>query len=275
LEVFALVGASGTGKSHRAAVVANQLEAQAIIDDGLLIQGNQIIAGSSAKRQSTRIGAVKTALFMDDSRAQEIKTAIAELAPTKILVLGTSERMVKRIAARLELEPPIKILNIEEFASAKEIRTATYVRTHLGKHVIPAPTLEVKKRFPGTLVEPLHVFLKKKQTPDKKEWLEQSVVRPTFSPNGKLTIAEGAICTIASHVARSVAGVTSSGKISVKVEQDGIISIDIAPTIAYGLPMQQVAAELQRQIDLTVEKTTGLQVSQVNVMVKGLSFPKA
>ena len=69
MEVFALVGPSGTGKSHRATIVAHQFEAQAIIDDGLLIQGNRILAGASAKRQPTRIGAIKSALFMDDKHA--------------------------------------------------------------------------------------------------------------------------------------------------------------------------------------------------------------
>lgn len=272
MEIYALVGSSGTGKSHRAAVVANQLEAQAIIDDGLLIQGNQIIAGTSAKRQPTRIGAIKAALFMDDNRAQEMIEAIDKLAPTNILILGTSDRMAKRISSRLGLPSPQKIINIEEVASDKEIRKAKYLRTHFSKHVIPAPTLEVKKSFPGTLVDPLHIFLKKKETPGKREWLEQSIVRPTFTINGKLTIADRVISTIANYASQSVAGVTSTGRIVVNVEQEGIITIDISPTIAYGQPVHKVAVEMQHQIELTVEAITGLQVRKVNVMVKGLSF---
>ncbi|OPX88741.1 MAG: hypothetical protein A4E53_01815 [Pelotomaculum sp. PtaB.Bin104] len=275
MEIYALVGPSGTGKSHRAAVVANQLEAQAIIDDGLLIQGNRIIAGSSAKRQPTRIGAIKAALFMEENQAQEIIDALTQLAPNKILILGTSAGMVKRIANRLGLPFPQKIMNIEEFASEKEIRKAKFHRTHFSKHVIPAPTLEVKKSLPGILVDPLHIFLKKKESPGKKDWLEQSVIRPTFTFNGKLTIADSAISALAGHAARSVEGVTSTGRIIINVEQEGIISIDISPTIAYGLPVHQVASELQRQIELTVEKTTGLQVRKVNVLVKSISFPKA
>ncbi len=273
MEIYALVGPSGTGKSHRAAVVAHQLEAQAIIDDGLLIKENQIIAGSSAKRQATRLGAIKAALFMDETRAQEIIEALDKLGPTRILILGTSVGMVKRIADRLGLPVP-QIMNIEEFASEKEIRKARYIRTHFSRHVIPVPTLEVKKSFPGTLVQPLRIFLKKKETPEKKEWLEQSMVRPTFTTNGKLTIAESAISSIAGYVAQSVAGVTSGGSIIVKAEQEGVISIDISTTIAYGFLVHQAAAELQRQIHLTVEKITGLEVRKVDVLVKSLSFPK-
>lgn len=273
MEIYALVGPSGTGKSHRAAVVANLFEAQAIIDDGLLIQGNCIIAGSSAKRQPTRIGAIKAALFMEENRAQEIREALHQLAPAKILILGTSAGMVERIASRLGLPPPQKIMNIEEFASEKEIRKAKFHRTHFSKHVIPAPTLEVKKSFPGILVDPLHIFLKKKETPGKKDWLEQSIIRPTFTSNGKLTIADSAISAIAGHAARSVEGVTGTGRIVVNVEHEGIITIDISPTIKYGLPLHEVAGKLQRQIEQSVEKMTGLQVRKVNVLVKSISFP--
>ncbi|MDD3653379.1 MAG: Asp23/Gls24 family envelope stress response protein [Desulfotomaculaceae bacterium] len=275
MEIYALVGPSGTGKSHRAAVVANQFEAQAIIDDGLLIQGNRIIAGSSAKRQPTRIGAIKAALFMEETRAQEMRDALDKFAPARVLILGTSTGMVERIASRLGLPPPQQIMNIEEFASEKEIRKAKFHRSHFSKHVIPAPTLEVRKSFPGILVDPLHIFLKKKETPGKKDWLEQSIIRPTFTSNGKLTIADSAISAIAGHAARSVAGVTSTGRIVVNAEQEGIITIDISPTIKYGFPLHEVATEVQRKIDQSVETMTGLQVRKVNVLVKRISFPRA
>jgi ABC-type dipeptide/oligopeptide/nickel transport system ATPase component len=43
MDVIALVGPSGTGKSHRALMVARQNKADAIIDDGILIKDNKII----------------------------------------------------------------------------------------------------------------------------------------------------------------------------------------------------------------------------------------
>lgn len=274
MEVYALVGPSGTGKSHRAGVVANQLNIRAIIDDGLLIRDNQIIAGTSAKRQPTRIGAIKAALFMDDNRAQEMMKAIAETKPDKILILGTSTGMVKRITERLGLPAPQKIMLIEEYASEKEIRKAKYLRNHFNKHVIPAPTMEVKKSFPGTFIDSFHIFLKKKETPGRKEWLEQSIIRPTFTQIGKLTIADRAISNIADFAALSVKGVVSNCSIAVKVEQEGIISINISTAIVYGFHLHKVAAEIQRQITHTMEKISGLQVKAVNVTVKSLVFPQ-
>ena len=204
LEVFALVGPSGTGKSHRATIVAHQLDAQAIIDDGLLIQGNRILAGISAKRQPTRIGAIKSALFMDDQQANIIKSSLSDLAPGRILILGTSEAMTERIAERLGLPAPSRFIRIEEVASEKEMRKAKYLRTCHSKHVIPAPTLEVKKSFPGTLVDP-QVFLRKKGVPGKR--LARTVDDPaTFTYHGKLTIANSALTAIAGYAAASVGG---------------------------------------------------------------------
>jgi len=274
LEVYALVGPSGTGKSHRAAIVAHQFGAQAIIDDGLLIQGNRIIAGLSAKSQPTRIGAIKAALFTDDKQAQEIREALSRLAPEKVLILGTSAGMVKHIVNRLGLPPPLRIMKIEEVASEKEIRKAKFHRTRFSKHVIPAPTLEVKRSFPGILIGPMHVFLRKKESPGKKDWLEQSVIRPTYTFNGKLTIAESAISAIAGHTALSVEGITNTGRITVNTLHDGVITIDISPTVSFGYPLREVAVKLQRQIKKSVEDMTGLQVKEVNIQVKSLSFPK-
>ena len=63
MKVYALVGKSGTGKSYQAMNLCRDLDIEVIIDDGLLIYGNGILAGTSAKRQETVIGAIKTALL--------------------------------------------------------------------------------------------------------------------------------------------------------------------------------------------------------------------
>ena len=51
MKVYALVGKSGTGKSHHSMWVARENNIDYIIDDGLLVSDNQIIAGKSAKRE--------------------------------------------------------------------------------------------------------------------------------------------------------------------------------------------------------------------------------
>ena len=48
MEVYALIGASGTGKSHNAYIVMEQYGIDMMIDDGLLIKDGKKMAGSSA-----------------------------------------------------------------------------------------------------------------------------------------------------------------------------------------------------------------------------------
>ena len=78
MEVVAFVGPSGTGKSHRALSVAHDNKSEAIIDDGLLIKGTKILAGSSAKSEQNRIQAVKRAIFSDQEHVDEDTKRYAE-----------------------------------------------------------------------------------------------------------------------------------------------------------------------------------------------------
>ena len=53
MRVLAFVGPSGTGKSYRAQLVARENNIHYIIDDGLLINENEVLAGTSAKKAPT------------------------------------------------------------------------------------------------------------------------------------------------------------------------------------------------------------------------------
>ena len=124
MDVIALVGPSGTGKSHRALVVAHEQKADAIIDDGILIQNGKIIDGQSAKREQSKIMAVRRAIFILPGHAEEVHAAIEKVKPHRILILGTSENMVHKIAKILGLPPIHKIIHIEDIASQKEMEKA-------------------------------------------------------------------------------------------------------------------------------------------------------
>ncbi len=63
MEVVAFVGSSGTGKSHRALVVAHENNIECIIDDGILIHDNKIVAGFSAKKESSRFKSCSSCYF--------------------------------------------------------------------------------------------------------------------------------------------------------------------------------------------------------------------
>ena len=75
IKVYAFVGPSGTGKSYRAQLVASERNINFIIDDGLLIKENEVVAGESAKKAETKVATVKHALFYDDKEKEVIVRA--------------------------------------------------------------------------------------------------------------------------------------------------------------------------------------------------------
>jgi len=270
LEVYALVGASGTGKSHRAVLLAYQTGAEVIIDDGLIIKGNQIVAGISAKKQPTRIGAIKTALFNEQEQMEAARKAIRELAPGRLLILGTSGRMIDKIAHRLDLPGITKYISIDEIASPKEIRKARTMRSQHSKHVIPAPAVEVRKTFPESIINPLQVFMRRKGHRGNKSWLEQSVVRPTFTMYGKLTISRGALKSIVTRAAITVAGVAEVKKVGID-RNENEVNIEIEILAGMKIQINNVSREVQVYVKEQVEHMAGLTVKQVNVTVAGIA----
>ena len=86
MEVYALIGASGTGKSHNANSVMEQYHIDMMIDHGLLIKEGKKMAGTSAKAEETTVAAVKRAIFHDPIHAAEVRERIGQLQPKKILI---------------------------------------------------------------------------------------------------------------------------------------------------------------------------------------------
>ena len=128
MRIFALVGASGTGKSYQAISLAQREKIECIIDDGLFIANHKILAGTSAKKERTKIASVKHAIFFYEDYAEEMRKSIIKVNPSSILILGTSEKMVTQIAERLNLPHIEKIFRIEEIATEYEIKRALFNR---------------------------------------------------------------------------------------------------------------------------------------------------
>lgn len=273
MDVIALVGASGTGKSHRALVVAHEHNIDTIIDDGLLIKNCKIIAGRSAKNESSKIMAVRRAIFMEEAHAEEVRIAIANVKPHRILVLGTSINMIEKIIKILKLPAQSKVIMIEDIATAAEIALARESRLKDGKHVIPVPTIELKPHFSGYLIDPLEIFFKKPKSRRRKIG-EKSIVRPIFSYYGKLLISDAVIAAIVEYVTTSDPLIPRVSQINVKNSHDTEkgISITLDITVKYGTSLWDIAYQAQGRIKKMVEHMTGLMVKEVNISVKRLSI---
>ncbi len=207
MRVFAFVGPSGTGKSYRAQMVAGENSISYIIDDGLLINENEVVAGESAKKAPTKIETVKHAIFIDEKERKEMVKAIKKYKPESILILGTSDGMVEKIAKNLELPEIQKTIYIQEVATKDEMETARNIRITQGKHVIPVPTFEIKKDFSGYILDPLQIF-KSKGNGNKPYISEKSIIRPTFSYLGNFTISDTVFRQIVEHLARKEEGIS-------------------------------------------------------------------
>ena len=207
IKVYAFVGPSGTGKSYRAQMVASEKNINYIIDDGLLIKDNEVIAGESAKKAPTKIETVKHALFYTDEEKQEIIKAFKKYKPESILILGTSDGMVQKIAANLGLPEICDTTYISDVATQEEMETARRIRVTEGKHVIPVPTFEIKKEFSGYILDPLQIF-KSNGSGNKPYISEKSIIRPTFSYLGNFTIADTVFRQIVEYIAKKQDGIS-------------------------------------------------------------------
>lgn len=274
-EVIALVGASGTGKSYQASHVAHEYDAGIIIDDGLLVEEAKILAGRSAKAEPTRVGAIRRAIFADPEHAGEARQALERRAPERVLVLGTSYEMIGRIVAALRLPVPSRVLRIEDVSAPSDIWRAKRVRREQGKHVIPAPTLEVRKTFQGYLIDPLRFFLRAKGGRGYVRSdlvVEKSVVRPTWSSLGRFYVNDTVVMSIALRAAREVPGVARPMRARVEYE-DGAATIHLEVALWVGTAVLEVCRAVQLHVRKVVEYTTGLGLKSLDVTARTMMLP--
>jgi hypothetical protein len=266
IRTFALIGESGTGKSFRAKLVAEKYGIEYIIDDGLLIRDNRILAGHSAKKEKTFMAAVKVALFDEKGQRDEVARKLQTEKTKKILILGTSEKMVNKIAARLQLPPISKIIKIEDIASQEEIERAIRTRKIEGKHVIPVPSIEVKRTYPNIFYDAIRIFKHRKGGAPGTGVHEKSVVRPEYSKRGKVIISEAALSQMVIHCVDEYNQHIRIKKMVVKDDEAGyrlVITIDVP----YGTQLGGNIHELQHYIIDNIERYTGILIEEVNIII--------
>lgn len=274
MKVYSLVGKSGTGKSHHSMELCTKLDIGAIIDDGLLIHNNRVLAGKSAKKAETKIGAVKTALFHEDDHAKSVIDKLEEYKDQidKILVIGTSDNMVKKIVERLNLPEVAETVYIEDITTEEERKIANKQREVLGKHVIPASTFQIKRDFAGFFVDPLQIL---RDVADRALELapsdDRTVVRPTFSYLGKFYISDKVIEDIINCIVGERKKEIVVLKVSENSKPDDLI-INVAVRMRANGHVLKTALDFQNKIKEKVEMMTAFNISEVNIEVKELSF---
>ena len=223
MQVYAFVGKTGTGKSYNAQRVAKENKINYIIDDAILIKNTKVVAGRSAKTEANFIASVKAAVFLDENRRAEMIQVLKKENPEKILILGTSDDMVEKIVANLKLGKIYKTIYIQDIATDDQIKEARRSRVEDGKHVVPVPTLEIKKQFSGYFLDSLKSFNFFGRDDDSvHDNSEKTIIRPTYSYLGNYTISDNVINAIISHVVSRVDGVSKVFKVVTEKYIDGM-----------------------------------------------------
>ncbi|MGN1270370.1 MAG: AAA family ATPase [Clostridia bacterium] len=273
IKVYAFVGPSGTGKSYRAQMVAKENNVNYIIDDGLLVRDNNVIAGTSAKKAPTKVETVRKAVFINEKDKTEMKKAIKKYKPESILILGTSDGMIDKITDNLALPRAQKRIYIQDVATEAEMEEARRIRTTQGKHVIPVPTFEIKKDFSGYILDPLQIF-KSKGKGNDPYIAEKSIIRPTFSYLGNFTISDTVFRQIAEYLATRSDAIHKVMKTRVESTPEGP-NIYMEVSINFGFNILTALREFKEKIKKEIEKLTTMNVKDVTIVAKAINMPQS
>lgn len=267
IRVYALIGESGTGKSFRAKLVAEKYNIDLVIDDGLLIRDQSILAGKSAKREKNRVTAIKRAIFEYPEITQEVIQALEKEKFKTILILGISEKMVARIVERLNLPYPDEIIYIEDVSSVEDISRARESRRNSGKHVIPVPVIEVKKDPSHHILASIKIFIKSHPFLfSKKRIVEKTVVRPHFSRRGILAITEKALTQMIMHCINEFNKEVQVKKIIIDTNSNDYI-LELKLRFPFGLSIPDTLAEMQKYIVTNIERFSGIHIEKLHLTV--------
>lgn len=270
MKVFGLVGPSGTGKSHRAMTVAYENNIDAVIDDGLLIRDGKRMAGISAKAEPSAIKAVKRAIFTDPKHRQQVIKQLEYVRPARLLILGTSEKMVALIARALNLPAPEKFFYIEDLASPEEIAMARQLRQTYGMHVIPVPVMEVKEDLPGYLMRPIR-YLIGITSANKAKHGEKTIMQPRFSSMGRLIITQQAMEQLCRGIVSQVRAVEQISRMTTEVSR-GNVSVSLEFTALLPRPVQETAAEVSGRLNRQIVQFCGMNVENIQVLVRDVKM---
>ncbi len=273
-EVYALVGKAGTGKSFRSRLIMEKHSIELMIDDGLLIRGHRILAGRSAKRESTKIAAVKRAVFQDDKQAETVRQVLEREKFRRILILGTSEHMVGIITERLALPYPSRVIYIQDVATQDEIARAQESRRISGKHVIPLPVVEVRQHYSHRILETVRFIFSSPFRFGKGKVVEKTVVQPPLSRLGRISITDTALSQMIMHCLAERTPEAVIKKIKIDPSPQGY-KVEVEVEFPQHTELGETLFDLQRYTASHIEQYSGINMDQLHLTVTGISGGKS
>ena len=262
IEVYAFVGPAGTGKSQRASQVARQHGIDLIVDDGLVVSRGRIMAGRSTKSEDNMVRAIRRALFEYPAHRAEVMGFLEGRAPCKLMLLATSEGMMRKIVAKLGLSDPVKIIGITDVATQEEIDNALRERREKRQHVVPVARTQIQRNFAGKLVSQLKDLFKSKDRDDGR-----TIVKPPFSFDGHVTIGREAILEMCRRLVVIGDHVRKVHEIELETDDDSLeVNLEIDLRLGNRSALL-IARLLQKKISVGLSYFTGMDVRKVNVKI--------
>jgi ABC-type dipeptide/oligopeptide/nickel transport system ATPase component len=267
LKVYALVGKSGTGKSTSVLHYCHEHNIPAIIDDGILIVNGQKIAGTSAKYEKNYIKAVKRATFFYEDHRKEVMNVIRMTAIDKILIVGTSVKMVDLIAVKLKLEKIQQYIDVSEIRTSKEINMARYMRNTQGKHVIPIPYTQVESnKLKRILQKGKSLFSK-----HSKYIGEETIIQPHFTI-GTISIDENVYREIILYTCKKIKYVRNAKILASDFSTFHNVTVEIELNFPDDRYIVGLLEEIQQKINEALLAYFEIEINTIRIVLGSLKL---
>lgn len=266
IQVLALIGPSGTGKSFRARVVADHYKIRFILDDGILVKDKKIIAGRSAKRENAYLAAVKVAIYADKVHRFEVRQALERQRCRRVLVLATSDRMIHKICDALGLPKPMKVIEIGEIASPEEIQKALENRKMYGRHVIPVPAKEVRRTSANIVTDEIKLWSHSGLLKTDKIY-SKTLVRPEFSTGESLELTDNILKQAIRNTLEALVPGSRLASFKSRFENGYDLAMIVFVPFADLAPLPKID-ELKIQITSQLKKQTGAFIKDLRLELR-------
>jgi uncharacterized alkaline shock family protein YloU len=267
MRVYALVGKSGTGKSTSILQYCFDKGIPAFIDDGLLIVNGRKKAGTSAKYENNFIRAIKRATFHHEDHRQEVVNTIQHMSLQKILIVGTSIKMVDQIVQKLELGKVDQYIDVTEVRTSTEIKMALFVRKTQEKHVIPIPHVQIEPNRLKKLIQKGKKVLSKQQTFIG----ENTIIQPNFT-KGTISIYENVIKSIILLTCKDFSSVGKVSNIDFRLDHTPKLTVQLDLISPQNQNIVQSIEVIQAKIMESMIAIVEIELESVTIKVSSLKF---
>ena len=177
-----------------------------------------------------------------------------------------TDKIIDRLGLPALPQDSERRINIEDITTPQEREMAHKQRNEYGKHVIPAPALQLKRTFAGYFMDPLKFFRGK----DTGAAAERTVVRPAYSYMGEYFVSEKVIDDIIMCLAHEMSAVGRVIHI-VQYPKPEAYKLKIAIKIRKGYPVWPSARDFQKSVEEQIEKMTAFNIAQIDIEVRGIN----